>query len=241
VWTAKFNPRVPFSLYAPGDEGGNAGKLEVSTIDVARPSCSPFRFRSAGLGNALRRGPNCSHVARGPGSRAPLGNFRLGPHLRRDEARQASVTRVSSERASHDRMSGLIVAALGRRVPEHELDHRPRGARSLQPSVVEFRGMADLFSPLVGRDPFIRHQLWHMTRRALRSSDSPYGGDSSPCMSAVGTSPGRGSPRINGGVNQYTALSWFVGWFGPCGNEQALRRVPIVVFMRTAVMTRWRI
>jgi len=206
----------------------------VNTIDVARPElfALPLVGR-AGLGNALFPWARAELFARRFGARvlAPRwGNLRLGPHLRRepDKRQYAGLFRAGHHTTGCRR---LIVAALGRRVPEHELDTVRETPRSLQPSVVEFRGMADLFSPLVGEAPFIRHQLWHITTRALRSSDSPYGG----CFIAMHvrrgdiTRQGFTEPQL-AGVNQYTSLSWFAGMVRAVRNEQPLRRVPIVVF-----------
>ena len=206
----------------------------MSTIDVARPElfALPLVGR-AGLGNALFPWARAELFARRFGARvlAPRwGNFRLGPHLRRepDKRQYADLFRAGHHTTGCRR---LIVAALGRRVPEHELDTVRAAPRSLQPSVVEFRGMADLFAPLVGEGPFIRHQLWHMTRRALRSSDSPYGGRFIAMHVRRGDITRQGFTEEQlAGVNQYTALSWFVGMVRAVRNEQALRRVPIVVF-----------
>jgi hypothetical protein len=210
-----------------GDEGG-----DVSTIDVARPElfALPLVGR-AGLGNALFPWARAELFARRYGARvlAPYwGSLRLGPHLRRepDKRRYAGLFLAEHHTTGYRR---LIVAALGRRVSEQELDIIREPRRLLQPSVVEFSGMADLFSPLVGEGPFIRHQLWHMTTKALRSSDCPQRGRFIAMHVRRGDITRQGfTERQLAAVNQYTSLSWFASMVQAV--RQVLRRVPIVVF-----------
>ena len=96
---------------------------------------------------------------------------------------------------------------------------------------MEFRGIADLFVPLLGQHHFIRKQLWNMTAEPLRSMGEQYRGPFIAIHVRRGDITRQGFARDQlTKVNQYTPISWFVSMARAVRCEKALRSIPIAVF-----------
>lgn len=122
----------------------------------------------------------------------------------------------------------MLVAVLGRRFPEVESERLSRGRR---PSVVEFAGIDELFTPLLPACALVRERLWSMTRPVHRPEGTEYNGRFVALHVRRGDLTRQGfAPAELEGVRQFTPTSWFAAMARAAGAEPLLRGLPLVVF-----------
>ena len=187
----------------------------------------------AGLGNNLFPWARAELFARQSGAKmlAPQWTrIRLGPYLRREPQKRRYGREFQMEH--HVRgLSRLLISMLGRRIPEAQALTYLHMSQSLLPSVVEFSGIDDLFTPLLTEHEFIRRQLWSITSEPLRSTGEQYGGRFIAMHVRRGDLTRQGFTQQElAGVYQFTPLIWFVDMARAVRGFEPLRSVPIVVF-----------
>jgi len=187
----------------------------------------------AGLGNALFPWARAELFAHETGARilAPhWAQFRLGPYLRGEPQKRNYGGEFQTDHYVCG-LSRLIICALGQRIQEGQ--HFPHSSlsQSSLPKIVEFRGIDDLFAPLLAEHDFIRRQLWAMTTPALRTKGEVYGAPYIAMHVRRGDLTRQGFAEQDlWKVNQYTPLSWFVDMARAVRRISSLRSVPIVIF-----------
>jgi hypothetical protein len=192
------------------------------------------RIGRAGLGNSLFPWARAELFARQTGARmlAPQWtNVRFGPYLRREPEKRRY---RSFFRAEHHRrgLSRILIATLGHRLSETQIELLSRPGSSLRPCVVEFRGLGDMFTSLAGKHEFIRNQLWQMTVAPLRANAQQHGNKFIAMHVRRGdlTRQGFSQQELRSDVTQYTPISWFVSMARAARREPALHAIPLVVF-----------
>jgi hypothetical protein len=192
------------------------------------------RVGRAGLGNSLFPWARAELFARETGAHllAPRWtNIRIGPYLRGepDKRRYWSFFRAKHHLRG---LSRVFIETFGRRFSETEIEYSYRPGSSLRPCIVEFRGIGNFFSPLVGKHEFIRHQLWQMTVAPLRANARQYDNGLIAMHVRRGdlTRQGFSQHALRNDVTQYTPISWFASMARAVRRERSLDSFPLVVF-----------
>jgi hypothetical protein len=213
--------------------------MPVSSNAGSRPevSNSPFAFPEvgkAGLGNMLFPWARAELFAKETGARllAPRwARLRIGPYLRNEpEKRRYSGFFYSNQHLHGWRRLELLLR--GRRVSERHWEGVARSpSASHRPVVVEFQGLGEFFTPLLGAHEHVRDQLWQMTEPSLRAvrAQAPAPFIAMHVRRGDITRQGFNAQQLENSP-QYTALSWFIEGARAVRRVETLRRVPIVVF-----------
>jgi hypothetical protein len=192
------------------------------------------RVGRAGLGNSLFPWARAELFSLQSGAQmlAPRWtSVRIGPYLRQEPEKRRY---GGFFRAPHHRhgLSRTLVAALGSRLSETQIDQLSEPSLSPRPRVVEFRGLGNLFEPLAGKHDYIHRQLWQMTLPSLRPDGRQYAGKIIAMHVRRGdlTRQGYSQQQLRDEVVEHTPLSWFAGMARAVRRERSLHSIPIVVF-----------
>ena len=186
---------------------------------------------NAGLGNQLFPWARAELFARKSGARilAPLwGTFRLGPYFRGEAEKRHYGGFFRAPHHVHG-IRRMVVRSSCTRIPETDVELlAPSGGPDC---VVEFTGIQNLFSPLLGESKFIRESLWVMTRERHHPPGNLYGKHFIAMHIRRGDLTRQGFTESElAGVLQFTALEWFISMAKLVSQPDTGGPLPLVIF-----------